>query len=107
MLMRTAALPKKPASPSGWHPADIVAAIRKRRTSLRRLSRLNGYAAGSLRIALQRPWPKAEKIIAAALGVEPQDIWPTRYGADGKPNRAPGNPAWRKKLVAHRRRLAA
>lgn len=80
--MRTVPTPKEPA-PQDWHPADIVAALWKRRTSLIRLSRKHRYAPGSLRIALRRPWPKAEKIIADALGIEPQQIWPTRYQADG------------------------
>ena len=52
--------------------------------SLIRLSRQNGYADGSLKLALSRPWPRAEKIIADLIGVAPQDIWPSRY-EDGKP----------------------
>jgi len=53
--------------------------------SLIRLSRLNGYAGDSLKMALRRPWPKAEKIIAAHIGIPPQAIWPSRYNADGTP----------------------
>jgi Ner family transcriptional regulator len=76
--------PKKP--PAGdWHNADIVAAIWKRGTSLRRLAREHGYAAGALDNALRTPWPKAEGIIAACIGVAPQTIWPSRYHADGRP----------------------
>lgn len=71
-----------------WHPADIVAALSKRGTSLRKLSSDRGYAAGSLRKALRHPWPKAEAMIAEALGVHPAVLWPSRYGTDGGSNRS-------------------
>lgn len=71
--------PKKPAH-LDWHRADIVAALRKAGWSLRRLSKHHGYASGTtLTTALDRPWPKGERLIAAALGVPPQEIWPSRY----------------------------
>jgi len=82
------------SSPPDWHPADIVAAIKKRRSSFSRLSRHHGYADGSLRLALYRPWPKAERIIAGFIGLPPVAIWPSRYLPDGTPNRARGNPEW-------------
>lgn len=62
-----------------WHRADIVAALHKANLSLRALSQANGLSAGALNNALDRPWPKAEKIIADAIGVAPSDIWPSRY----------------------------
>jgi len=75
-----------------WHPADIVAALRKRGWSLRSLSVARGFAAGSLSEAIRKPWPKAEVIIADAIGVAPEAIWPSRYdhrrprrGVGGKP----------------------
>lgn len=33
--------------------------------------------------ALARPWPKGEMIIAETIGVDPKEIWPSRY-FDGK-----------------------
>ena len=74
---------KEPAPTKDWHPADIVAALRKRGTSLARLSRLHKYSDNSLSVAMGRPWPKVETIIAKAVGVPPQKIWPSRYHADG------------------------
>lgn len=74
---------KKPASAEDWHPADIVAAVKKLNSSVHRLSRQNGYSNGSLSLALRRPWPKGERIIAEFIGVTPQDIWPSRYHDDG------------------------
>lgn len=67
--------------PQDWHRADIVAALRKAGWSLRRLSRYHGYEAGSLGQALKRPWPRAERLIAEAIGVAPEAIWPTRYAS--------------------------
>ncbi|WP_081620130.1 helix-turn-helix transcriptional regulator [Thioalkalivibrio sp. ALMg9] len=69
---------KKTADPVDWHPADIVAALRKAGWSLRRLSQHHGYAPTVLRSALARPWPKAERLIAEAIGVDPASIWPSR-----------------------------
>ncbi|CNK64912.1 helix-turn-helix domain-containing protein [Yersinia aleksiciae] len=48
-----------------WHPAEIIAAIRKKGSTL-----------GN---ALSRRWPKGEKIIADYLGVDASVIWPSRY----------------------------
>jgi len=80
------------ASPAkDLHPADLVAALHRRKISLRQLALLNGYTnATSLNTALRRPYPQAEALIAEALGELPQAIWPTRYDGDGKPNRGQG-----------------
>ncbi|MBS7444577.1 helix-turn-helix transcriptional regulator [Enterobacter sp. 120016] len=62
-----------------WHPADIIAGLRKRSTSLAALSRQSGLASSTLANALTRRWPKGERLIAEALGVAPEHIWPSRY----------------------------
>ncbi|EAA2976611.1 transcriptional regulator [Salmonella enterica subsp. enterica serovar Tilene] len=62
-----------------WHPADIVAALHKRGTSLAKLSREAGLASSTLSNTLTRPWPKGEWLIAIALDVHPSEIWPGRY----------------------------
>lgn len=96
----TAIRSTKKASPEDWHPAQVVAALRIRGFSLRQLALLNGYGnPNSLTSALRRPYPLAEGIIAEAIGVAPNEIWPTRYGADGKPNR--GSPGRKPMLPAH------
>lgn len=64
---------------SDWHPADIIAAVRKKGTSLAALSRQAGLASSTRENALYRHWPKGEKLIADALGVTPEQIWPSRY----------------------------
>jgi Ner family transcriptional regulator len=75
---------KKSAS-ADWHRADIKAALEKRGLSLAKLARLNGYGRTSAAMALATPWPKMERLIAGAIGVPPQQIWPTRYHTDGTP----------------------
>lgn len=63
-----------------WHTADIIAALKKAGTNMSALSEANGYTRnGGLRNALYRKYPKAEKIIAGAIGVQPEEIWPSRY----------------------------
>lgn len=62
-----------------WHSADIIAGLRKRGTSLAAVSRRSGLASSTLANALIRHWPKGERLIADALGVAPEHIWPSRY----------------------------
>ena len=62
-----------------WHSADVIAALKKRGTSLAAVSREAGLASSTLANALMRRWPKGERLIAAALGVTPEEIWPSRY----------------------------
>lgn len=88
--MTTTDQPKKPAA-KDWHPSDVKAALDKAGWSLRQLGFHHGYAGdSSLSEVFRRPWPKVEKIVAAAIGHKPEDVWPTRYDADGKPNRRMG-----------------
>ncbi|WP_049294599.1 helix-turn-helix domain-containing protein [Franconibacter helveticus] len=66
-----------------WHKADIIAALRKKETSLAALSRSAGLSSSTLANTLIRPWPKGEYLIAEAIGVHPSTIWPSRYYKDG------------------------
>ena len=94
IFIRMAAIniPKKQsrAAAEDWHNADIVASLHKAGWSLRSLSRHNGYHPQSLNLALQRRWPKAQKIIADAIGVSPQKIWPSRYRSSNGRKYSPG-----------------
>ncbi|HEO1571335.1 TPA: transcriptional regulator [Klebsiella aerogenes] len=69
----------KKSTTKDWHPADIVAALHKRGTSLAKLSREAGLASSTLSNTLTRPWPKGEWLIAIALDMHPSVIWPERY----------------------------
>ncbi len=72
-------LSQKNCQVQDWHQADIIAALKKVGTNMSALSESQGLSRGCLRNALYRPYPKAERIIAGAIGVEPKDIWPSRY----------------------------
>lgn len=73
--------------PKDWHPEDVKAAIRKTGCSMSDLSRRHGLSATAVRRALVCPWPRVQAIIARHLGHKPQDIWPSRYDARGRPLR--------------------
>ena len=73
-----------------WHPADVLAALKKRGHSLARLSAAHGYHATAAGKALKRPWSALEALIAEAIGVPPQTIWPSRYPS-GPRHQAAGN----------------
>lgn len=60
-----------------WHPADVKAALEKRGHNLRALSAKWGYS--HIERTLRQPWLAAEAIIAEAIGVPPEVIWPSRY----------------------------
>jgi len=56
--------------------------------TLRSLSRSSGLASKTLGTALHRPWSRGESIIAGALGVAPEVIWPTRYALRARKKKA-------------------
>ncbi|WP_038320757.1 helix-turn-helix domain-containing protein, partial [Kingella kingae] len=43
------------------------------------LSRGSGLNGDTLLNVFSRKWPKGEKIVADAIGVKPEEIWPSRY----------------------------
>lgn len=79
---------KKQQASRDWHPAQIVAAVRMAGTSIRQLSLANGLAEHTLKECLRRPYPKAEAIVAKAIGRKPDEIWPSRYPEEAKRERA-------------------
>ncbi|WP_034458601.1 helix-turn-helix domain-containing protein [Buttiauxella noackiae] len=70
---------ERSATNENWHRADILAAIKKKGGTLAQLSRANGLHERTLYNALERHWPKGEKIIAEYIGVSAHIIWPQRY----------------------------
>ncbi|WP_416260765.1 helix-turn-helix domain-containing protein [Gibbsiella quercinecans] len=64
-----------------WHPADIIAGLRKKGTTLAAVSREAGLASSTLANTLTRHWPKGERLIAEALHKRPEEIWPSRYNS--------------------------
>ena len=63
--------------PSDWHPADVVATLRKSGTSLRQIALANGYT--HIQGVLTRPWWVVEQLVAKSLGLKAEQIWPSRY----------------------------
>jgi Ner family transcriptional regulator len=68
-----------------WHPADVLAALKKRGQSLAGLSVANGYHPTAAGKALKQSWPALELLVAQAIGLTPQVIWPSRYDENGNP----------------------
>ncbi len=62
-----------------WHRADVVAELHKRGWSIAKLAKAHGLAPTTLRSALDKPYPKSERIIAKAIGIPPEEIWAERY----------------------------
>jgi Ner family transcriptional regulator len=84
--------------PKGMHREDIKAALRKKHGALRHLAKSWGMSQCAITDTLRDPSAstRVERLIAEALGMRVQDIWPDRWDAAGtqlprasrpKPNR--------------------
>jgi len=73
---------KTSSKPADWHYADVQAALTKAGWTYRKLAAANGYSKNFDRIP--RGWRSlpVERIIAAAIGLKPEQIWPSRYQGD-------------------------
>ncbi len=71
-------------APQGMHPADIVAAVKKKGTNLSRLALANGFGESTLRAALKKPHVRAQRVIAATIGRPVHEIWPQWFDAQGR-----------------------
>ncbi|WP_032092026.1 helix-turn-helix domain-containing protein [Necropsobacter rosorum] len=72
-----------------WHRADILAALRKNGWSLRSLANAGNVSYNTLKSALDKPYPKMERLIANAVGVAPEEIWAARSLERIERNRKP------------------
>lgn len=70
-----------------WHPETIKAEIHKLGLSFRTLSLQAGYKKDSLKSVLRTPCRPYQQIVAAALGVSPETIWPSRYKTNSYVNK--------------------
>ncbi len=68
----------------GWNRFDIIAAVRKRGSSLAGIARGIGLSRKSLSWALIRPHDRANRAIAAFLKVPPHELWPEWFDASGQ-----------------------
>lgn len=69
---------RKLAPPADLDRHEILARVRRQGTTIAKLARLHGCSPNNLYAALDRSFPKSEKIIADALGLTVEDIWPGR-----------------------------
>lgn len=90
------------AATHDWHPADVKAALEKRGISLRKLAKEYGYS--HIQRVLVSQWWAAEQIVARAIGVPAEKIWPSRYlTARDRGQGMTRNPSALKKLGAAKR----
>lgn len=68
---------QKGARERDWHAADVKAALEKRGLTLIGLAKDHGYS--HFQRVLTTHWWAAEQIVAKALDLKPEQIWPTRY----------------------------
>ncbi|MRJ41164.1 hypothetical protein AKK86_02525 [Idiomarina sp. FenBw--71] len=74
-----------PGPASDMHPADVKCALEKAGWSLRQLSKKHNLSPSAFAKALVTRVPRLQKIIADELGINPWDIWPSRYDAQNNP----------------------
>ena len=67
----------------GWHPADIMAAVRRKGSNLAQVALAAGLHETACRAAIRRKYAEGELAISRFLGVPPHDIWPDRWLPDG------------------------
>jgi Ner family transcriptional regulator len=69
---------------SGWHRSDVMAAVRKRGSSLAEIARQVGLKRTSIYWAFIHPHPRANRAIADFLGVPLNELWPQWFDSEGK-----------------------
>jgi Ner family transcriptional regulator len=63
---------------------DVLAIIKRRHGTLKAFAALTSLSPSEISAALSAPYPKAEPIIAKALGMPVQTVWPDRYWPNGR-----------------------
>jgi len=92
---------KEPLSRDRW--LWIRNRIELKGLSLASISRNHGYHISAAGLVRDYRYPAIEKIIADILGLPPQDLFPDRYTADGKPlgRNYPRDRRKKRKEIAH------
>ncbi|HHP0469546.1 TPA: helix-turn-helix domain-containing protein [Vibrio harveyi] len=62
-----------------WSPALIKCALEMSGSNVAQLATTNGIAPSTLRGVFRVRCPKNEEIVATALNMKPEQIWPSRY----------------------------
>lgn len=66
-----------------WDRFSIIAAVQRKNSTLRHLSRINGLSKGACSAALFVAIPKANKAIAGFLNIPLHELWPDWYAENG------------------------
>jgi Ner family transcriptional regulator len=70
---------KKPAQ-QDWSKAKIRYAVHERGLTFKGIALKNGYrSVDAISQCLHRPYPKPQRLLAEAIGEQPENIWPSRY----------------------------
>ncbi len=77
-------MPRPRTLKGGWHPADIVAGVRKKGSSLVAISKSLGLTSSAASRALLLPHTRVNAAIAAIIGAPLHEIWPQWFDADGR-----------------------
>ena len=67
-----------------WTRQEVLFALRRAGTTAAAIGEANGLASTSVYNALERPYPRVHDLIAAAIGVSRETIWPQFYQHDGR-----------------------
>jgi Ner family transcriptional regulator len=71
----------------------VIYQFKLRRSTLSTVANNDGVSKQCVYQAFDHPYPRMEKLIAEALGLEPRDLWPDRYDEHGLPINRMGRPA--------------
>lgn len=84
----------KTKTPSPEVPSDpelrwewIKFQLRAKGTSLAKVARKMNVSISAVLNVKRLPYPRMERAIAKALGLEPNELWPDRWDASGTPQR--------------------
>lgn len=72
-------MPRKRPAKQDWTNEFIKYRLRSQFGSMTAMAGCYGLDPSVIRRTLQVPYPKVERVIAAALGTTPAEIWPSRY----------------------------
>ena len=76
-----------PANNFARRRAWVIYHIKLKGLTLAEIARRNGVGRQCAQRALSQPYPKYERLIAQALGLKVQSLFPDRYDRDGTPRK--------------------
>lgn len=76
-----------------WTRQEVLFALRRAGTTAAAVAEANGLAATSIYNAIERPYPRVHDLIAGAIGVPRETIWPAFYLHGGVRRRLIRRPA--------------